>query len=832
MNFSVTIEIMCAKKTPTTPTKQNNLAGVTKAVPVKKVTAPKPQTVKGKADGSSNSTVKDVKINADAKKSTPATSSKKVTKAIVSETKAPSAPTTPVKGSIKLSSKDTKKINSRDSSSDNAKGKKQPVNGKTNKAKAATDSDRDKSSENKSNLIRDNKLTDTNDELKSKCDSANEQCNKFEKSSSSVSLKSNGESDNVVKDKEKLSKKVVVVVGEKARVNVPSVTSAKKSNNRSSDDGSKKSADKPKSSKIVKKVGKEKESKIKISNELKNLGIEMSKSNSSLAVFIQEGLTSSGVKTSICESVKTKARFCSNLNSGVKKNNAEIKIQSNKESQEKVIKDDEGETTKVNSDSVDTKKANSEHLKLIENDDKKLVHEVRTTAVTGKSKISALVNAKNKIKSFGEQMKHELALSNESDPAKPAKRKYVKKKRPDEATDTSKNSSSVSETDARNADKIDQNKSNCLSDARNGEVKETLKADEKRNETSVVGRKDKIESSSESTSNKTKVVSKTKSQEGSKVKKTTLQSLSCGEKVVGSKVELPSMAEKIKRKYVKKIKQVEQGDDKRDKLQKKVDITSKVLEIASEKPSEGESCDAQKVVDNSIETANDLNKTLNEALNLKAATVDAKKLPLDSQKTPNDLKKSVIESQRNGAIEKKLKVVSTSAEAKRPQDKPSKPLTPKKDAAKVEAQGKVARNKTKAKYSEKPPVKVTAKKQKVEVKQERDPLALKSSDSDNSSSDSDSDSDLSQGTFKKPSKSMAQRNLRHKKHIGHKQSRVASLNAIAKVHCFYENEARTLEANIAKAIKNSLADGSSDGEEDENDDAENESKNIDLASKR
>lgn len=812
---------MCAKKTPTTPTKQNALSGVSKA-PVKKVTAQKPQTAKAKVDASStsNSTAKDVKVNTDAKKSSAAT--KKATKTIVSETKAPSAPTTPVKGSIKLSSKDAKKINSRDSSTDNAKGKKQLVNGKAK----ATDSDRDKSGENKSSLIRDNKIADASDEVKSKCDSPNEQCNKFEKSSSSLSLKSNGESDNVVRDKEKLSKKG----GEKAKVNLSSAASPKKINNRSSDDGSKKIADRPKSSKTVKKIGKEKESKIKISNELKNLEIEMSKSNSSLAVVIQEGLMSSGVKTSICEMVKTKSRFCSNLNSGAKKNNTEIKIHSNKESQEKVIKDDETKA-KANSEAAERKTANGDQLKLIGSEDRTLAHEAKT-AVSGKSKISALVNAKNKIKSFGEQKRHEpVTLPNEADPSKPVKRKYVKKKRPEDVADSSKNSSSVA--DARHSDKIDQNKSNCVNmlDGKNGEVKGTSKADEKRGESTAVGRKDKVESSSESTSSKSKAVSKAKSQEGSKVKK-VLQSLSSGEKAVESKVESPSTAEKIKRKYVKKPKQVGLRVDKKENLQKDADGA---IEAAMEEVNDSEKTSgAQKVINDlrnvSIESPKIVEDSSKISMEASKLSIEVKKLSIDSQKISSDSKKPSIESQRNGEIEKKPKTVQAPVDVKKQQEKPLKPLAPKKDSSKVETQGKVAQNKSKGKLPEKPQVKVTAKKQKVEVKQEGDPLTLNSSDSDKSSSESESDSDLSQGTFKKPSKSMAQRNLRYSKQIGHKRTRVASLKAIAKVHFLYESESRTLEANIAKAIKNSLADGSSGGEEDEDD--ENESKNIDLASKR
>lgn len=826
---------MCAKKTPTTtPTKQNALTGVTK-LPVKKVVAQKiekKQTTKTKADDSfvkSNLTsaiVKDLKANVDAKKpetKSPATSNKKANKTIVTETKA-SNPSTPIKAAIKATQlvKDTKKALSRDSSADNAKGKKLPINGKTNKVKVV-DGDRDKSGEDKSNHIRDNKITVKNDEVKSKSNSTNEQCNKFEKSSSSLSLKPNGESDNVIKEREKLCKKG----SDKAKPNVSPATTPKKVNNRNNDEGSKKSADKPKSSKIVKKANKEKESKIKISNELKNLGIEMSKSNSSLAVVIQEGLSSIGVKTSICEMVKTKARYCSNLNNSVgtvksqsaqARKNSDFKInnnKTNKESQEKVLKDSEA---KAANDSVDGKKTNSEQFKSVEtpkSDDEKKIAEAPTiseaavkTVIVSKNKISALVNAKNsnKIKSSSELQKCEnVNKANELEPSKPAKRKYVKKKKLDDAADSSKNSASASETDARNNDKIDQNKSTCLSvsDGNSNEIKSASKIDtqgETKDEISVVAKKDKQESSSasestsKSTPNKTKQVSKVKNQlqEGSKVKK-AVQSLSADEKssVVVVKVDAPTVAAKIKRKYVKKVKptQVETADESNEKLDAE---NSKVFKVERDKSSD-----------------------------------------------TSELKKSTNESQKNGLLEKKPKSVATPAkdDSKKTLEKVLKPTTPKKDLLKVESQEKIAKNKTvKSKVPDKKPVekvsKITPKKQKIEIKKEEDLHDSSSSESENSSHSSDSDSELTEDTFKKPNKPSTQRNLRNKKQkqIACKRTRVASLNASARVHCLYENEARSaLEAaNIAKAIKQSCTDGSS-GDEDE---AENESQKVDLTSMR
>lgn len=793
---------MCAKKTPTTPTKQNTLTGVLMKSPVKKVAAQK-QTTKNKVDESivkavlTSAIVKDLKPNSDAKKpeiKLTATSNKKVNKTISSETKA-SNPTTPIKGNIKQTQIAAKKItNSRDSSTDNAKGKKQPINGKTNKAKAV-DSDRDKSGENKSNQIRDNKITVVkSDEEKSNCNLSNEECNKCEISSSSLSLKSSGESDNVIK--EKLCKKG----SDKPKLNASSTSIPKKINNRNNDEGSKKSADKSKPSKIMQKMNKEENSKIKISNELKNLGIEMSKSNSSLAVVIQEGL-SSGVKTSICEMVKTKARFCSNLNSGVKnqsvqaKKISEVKAlanKTNKASQEKELKDDEA---KVN-ESVEGKKTNSEQFKLIEmpiSDDKKIIVQDPSKSITtneplvikSKNKISALVNAKNSNKNkLSMELKQfenvNINKANDLELAKPVKRKYVKKKKPEEdAANCSKNNVSASESDARSYnDKIDQNKSNCTNisdDGANNEIKSASKADTSLKSVGEIFPGGKTENSpasestAKSTQNKPKLVPKAKTslQEGSKSKK-TVSSLTVDGTIEG----VATVAEKIKRKYVKKFKPM--PSETADKSKEKFDIEKS-------QPTQTE-----------------------------------------SDKLANDLKKEV---HKNGQIEKKPKTVS---------DEPTKDSV---ENNLVESQEKTAKNKSlKSKVVDKKPIekvsKLSLKKQKIEIKQEDKSIENSSSESENSTNSSDSDSELTEDTFKKPNKQSIQRNLRNKKYkqIACKRTRVASLNAIAKVHCLYENEARSVyEANILKAIKQSCAVEESTDDEEE---AEDERKKVDLASMR
>ena len=769
---------MCAKKTPTTPTKQNALTGVTKS-PAKKPTPTSKQTTKNKVDDSiakpnlSSAIGKDVKASSEAKKTetkATATSNKKVNKV---KTKA-SNPSTPTKGCPKQTTtqsvKDTnKKTISRDSSTD-TKSKRQALNGKVNKAKAS-DGDRDKLSESKSNHIRDNKITIKNDDGKSKSTLANEQCNKFEKSSSSLSLKSSGESDNVAKEKEKLCKK-----SDKAKQNLSPVLSPKKINNKSAvEGGGKKSADKVKSSKLVKKASKEKESKIKISNELKNLGIDMSKTNTSLAVFdiSMAGMTM-GMKTSICEMVKTKARFCSNINScrtlspPVKKTPSQSGNKTNKESQEKIFKEVEIKA-KANNENVESKKANTE-INLIEGpkDDEKMM----SGNPIVKNKISALVNAKNKIKTTNELKRSEDLKKSNEEASKGAKRKYTaKKKKPEDATDSFKNSNSTaaSETDARNNDKIDHNKSSCvnISDCRNVEIKSTSKADarneskvERAVESAAVGKKDSSVEGLDGKELPSKVKSAAKNQ---LVKKTLL------------KVDIPMVAAKIKRKYVRKVKPIEPvvagGGKPKEKPQSDDDEEPTPIKLERDKSLEAKLLSGNGIIDKK-----------------------AKNVPVK-----DDLKKSSA-------------------------DKITNPLTPQKDLSKVTKKVAVVKSSNEKKIV----VKGSPKKQKMEIKQERDPLESHSSESEISSA-SDTDSERDEDTFKKPKKpSIQQRNLRNKMQmqITCKRSRVASLNASAKVHCLYENEhARTAyEATIAKVVKKSCGAGSTDDDEEEIE--------IDLTSKR
>jgi hypothetical protein len=527
----------------------------------------------------------------------------------------------------------------------------------------------------------------------------------------------------------------------------------------------------------------------------------MSKSNSSLAVVIQEGMTI-GMKTSICEMVKTKARNCSSLgaqSSQAKKIPAEIKSQSNpanKELLEKVLKDGEAKI-KATFESAEGKKANNEHVKLnetLKSGEKNVPTDVaknvvaEPAVVNNRNKISALVNAKNsiKIKSLAELKKcEEVNKSNESEASKPVKRKYVKKKKSEDALDVSKNSSTTaSKGAARGSDKIDQNKSNCvnISDVKCAEIKSASKADTRlESKAELVDMTEKInESVAEQLSemavkpsqNKAKTVAKSKSQlqEGSKV-----HGLSSDEKMEDTKVDAGS-ASKAKRKYVKKVKAIQSDAD--DKLSKPQENT-----------------ETQKPI----------------------------KMEHDASSDATESKKETDEYQKNETNNKKLKdaEAAINVDVQKSPEKVTKPTTPKKDV-KVESQEKLTKGKTlKSKVCDKKLIekqsKLSPKKQNIEVKQEEDPLQISSCESENSSNSSDSDSELTEDCFKKPSKPLVPRNLRNKKPklVIVKRSRVASLNAKAKVHCLYENEARSVvETNISKAARKPHADGSSDEDDD------------------
>lgn len=107
---------------------------------------------------------------------------------------------------------------------------------------------------------------------------------------------------------------------------------------------------------------------------------------------------------------------------------------------------------------------------------------------------------------------------------------------------------------------------------------------------------------------------------------------------------------------------------------------------------------------------------------------------------------------------------------------------------------------------------------------EKDPLKISSSSSEESENERDSDK-----IFKKPAKPKAKPVVRALKIVKRitsiKKSRVASLNAIAKVHCLYENEARVqhYDHSAAKVVKKppvtsvcnvSSEDDSNDSDED------------------
>ena len=161
-----------------------------------------------------------------------------------------------------------------------------------------------------------------------------------------------------------------------------------------------------------------------------------------------------------------------------------------------------------------------------------------------------------------------------------------------------------------------------------------------------------------------------------------------------------------------------------------------------------------------------------------------------------------------------------------------KPLTPKKVEQKPATPKKVDQKPITPKKSEqKSPVsKKIEQKPLTQKKYDQDPLKTESSDNN---LESDSEDNYSESGYTKPKRQAVRTSVRNRKHkqkqMCPKRSRVASLNAMAKVHCLYENESRSaLETNLFNAekisqatqrIKQNVADsGSSEG--DDNDESE------------
>lgn len=306
---------MGAKKTPTTlptATKQQTNSTFTNAAKTAKKSAMKSKdnaaTVAGVVDSKSSS------INAkDATKKSD--NSNKVTITATSNKKVPSKPVANSNEKIVVAKKpqiigDPKNNKSRDNSIDNS-NKKQGVNSKSKNTDIAEQAKSPSNSH--AAVVGENKKIEMN--------LNQEKCNKTEKSSPVKSSLENS----MKKCTEKESDKIKPIASEKHSTNF---NNPKKVN---SSIINKRSADKPKSSKtinVIKKTNKGRESKIKISNELKNLAID----------GVQKEI-SSGLKTSICEMVKLKKARHNNPNdkSNITGKNNKVKEPQNKSFITKII---------------------------------------------------------------------------------------------------------------------------------------------------------------------------------------------------------------------------------------------------------------------------------------------------------------------------------------------------------------------------------------------------------------------------------------------------------------------------------------------------------------
>lgn len=342
---------MGAKKTPTTlPTASKQLTNSTLTNAIK--TTAKKLTVKSKDNVAAAVTMiassKSGSINAkDATKKSDNTN--KVTATATSNKKASNKPVAISNEKIVAAKKpqiggDLKKNKSRDNSIDNS-NKKQGVNSKSKNTDVAEPA-KSTSNSNATAVVGEKKKDEVN--------LNHEKCNKNEKSSPT---KSNLEKS-MKKSTEKESDKIKPIASEKHSTNL---SNPKKVN---SSIINKRSADKPKSSKtinVIKKTNKGRESKIKISNELKNLAID----------GVQKEI-SSGLKTSICEMVKLKkARHNPNPNdkSNVNSKNNKVKEPQDKSLIKKVIESsnlsDEFKSDTQSSDQSIVNGTNAKEIKKI-----------------------------------------------------------------------------------------------------------------------------------------------------------------------------------------------------------------------------------------------------------------------------------------------------------------------------------------------------------------------------------------------------------------------------------------------------------------------------------
>ncbi|KAL7033108.1 hypothetical protein ACKWTF_007489 [Chironomus riparius] len=824
---------MGAKKAPSTSTKQqNNSAGVVKKVTTAKQREIDIKTLKEKeklnlTSADAKKLVSDIKVVASTSNSNKKTS----TKQIVNNVKVISTNKEAIKKSQNMTTGVVKNNKSRDNSKDNSDknniAKKQqqiasPVKTTTSttlnniKVNKTLNGEHEKSNENKSNhIIKDNKINVKNEDVKSNTNLNCIEQNKKDTEKSITNLLSiKSTCENAMTSKVKLNKKD----GDKSsKLSASTITNLKKVNNKSEEKNSKKNADKTKS-KVLKKetLNNEKDNKLKISNELKNLGIEMTTSNSSFD-SIQEGL-SSDLKTSICEMVKLKkARHCPNsANNTLQQTKCSTQSTANyvtdmyvksqervetKDSQEKAVKKNEPKSKTLEKSTLNVQLKSKEKEEKKCDDIEKSKDENTHTDSLQKSGEKKIIDESKNIETTNK--------FNDSENMKPVKRKYIKKKKTENESENKFIDDETKESDGtRNSEKPSENKSNLLN------ISSTKFID--------IEKKSNIESKEEIKDDKALETEKNN-------KNKDVKNESNEKPIAKIQKQTNKSSESLNVSTPKKIKSLENVSRKVNSISINRSTENVSKEIKRKYTKKGNSTTQQYNQSNSVDNSSN-NQSINVDLNNKKTEI-VKNLNTNSQKeksqnafekptkdTATNIKDNITKENQQTVKNNESKKVDT----KKSSDSVNKSHPNKNNNAKVKVEGK------KSTVNQKKEKATSSKKKKHDI-EEKDPLRISTSESESSSENSDSDMELSDDIFKKPLKPKSQQANRNKnvKQIEViKQTRVASLNAIAKVHCLYENEARShYDSAFFKNTKKPttiICKVSSEDEDDESDSKETE----------
>lgn len=308
---------------------------------------------------------------------------------------------------------------------------------------------------------------------------------------------------------------------------------------------------------------------------------------------------------------------------------------------------------------------------------------------------------------------------------------------------------------------------------------------------------------------------------------------------------LPALASKIKRKYIRKTL-LQKPPVAKKTIAKKVTPPSPAKKTATPaSPSK----EAQSSVQTEPKKVKDVYDFSNDELFKSDEDRPFRKDLKRKSSISSDLKSTKTTTPtsdpKNKSSDGNVKKTDVKPPVEQPKDNDKKVETPtkkkcigknasptKKQAKEDEDNTTNVDNITTSTSNKKSPVKSTNKKSNVNVKKtDDDPLKIDSSDIATSSSDSEDD--FSDPKYLKSKKLVRRRGTRNRKPklAPQKSARVASLNAIAKVHCLYENESRSaLETNLflaeqmAAQKKKIIFHSSSDDSDDEDDEEETKSK--------